>query len=75
MILTFRSTLSAAAPGYRSVKHQFPLMGIDVLQIPGKTWWVRYSEEHGWGCTAGDGPLWFKEQGNFMRSTPLLRPG
>ena len=47
-------------------------MGIDVFQIPGKTWWVRYSEEHGWGCTTGDGPLWFKEPGNLMPLLPLL---
>jgi hypothetical protein len=47
-------------------------MDVDVFQIPGKNWWVRYSEDHGWGCITGDGPLWFKERGIFMPLLPLL---
>ena len=54
------------------VKHQFGLMDVDVFQIPGKTWWVRYSDVHGWGCQTNDGPLWFKERGIYMPLLPLL---
>lgn len=44
----------------------------DVFRIPGKTWWVKFSPEHGWGCDSGDGSLWFQQQGNFMPLLPLL---
>jgi hypothetical protein len=44
----------------------------DVFRIPGKTWWVKFSSDHGWGCDTGDGPLWFQERGNFMPLLPLL---
>lgn len=44
----------------------------EIFQIPGKTWWVKYSDEHGWGCETGNGPLWFAEKRNFMPLLPLL---
>ncbi|HJV73051.1 MAG TPA: hypothetical protein VJ654_02415 [Noviherbaspirillum sp.] len=47
-------------------------MDVDVFQIPRKTWSVRYSQEHGWGCITGDGPLWFKKRGIYMPLLPLL---
>lgn len=47
-------------------------MDTDVFQIPGKTWWVRYSDAHGWGCPTGDGPLWFQERAIYMPLLPLL---
>jgi len=48
---------------------------MDIFQIPGKTWWVRYSAVHGWGCSTGDGPLWFEERRIFMPLLPLLELG
>lgn len=47
-------------------------MEVDVFTIPGKTWPVRYAEDHGWGCAAGDGPLWFSERKIYMPLLPLL---
>jgi hypothetical protein len=44
----------------------------DVFRIPEKTWWVKFSPEHGWGCDTGSGPLWFQGRGNFMPLLPLL---
>jgi hypothetical protein len=47
-------------------------MDVNVFQIPCKTWSVRYSEEHGWGCVTGDGPMWFKQRGVYIPLLPLL---
>ena len=45
---------------------------MDVLRLPGKSWFIQFEQSRGWGCATQDGQLWFEEKKNFIPLLPLL---
>ena len=45
---------------------------MDVLRLPGDSWFIQFEQSRGWGCATHDGQLWFAERENFVPLLPLL---
>ena len=45
---------------------------MDVLRLPGNSWFIQFEPSKGWGCTTQNGQLWFEERENFLPLLPLL---